>query len=132
MPMIAVAGGTPYYVLMDGNRRIGPKVVQSRTGTECSAIYGFAGKSLYDKFCAQSQQTLMPYPLLKGYLRNHIGSPGDDVELVVLDAAGPGEPFLHAATMAAVLEAQEKRTPHVTAAFRLIFDQQAHVYRVEA
>ena len=33
--------------------------------------------------------------------------------------------------MAAVLEAQENQTTHVTAAYRLIFDQEANAYRVE-
>jgi hypothetical protein len=50
---------------------------------------------------------------------------------VVLDAAGPRDPFLQAATMEAVLEAQENRTTHVNAAYRLMFDQKANAYRVE-
>jgi hypothetical protein len=33
--------------------------------------------------------------------------------------------------MEAVLEAQENRTTHVTAAYRLMFDQEAKAYRVD-
>ena len=54
--------------------------------------------------CANSQQALRPYPLVKGYLRNQIDAPGDSLQLVVIDAASPCEPCLHAATIEAVLE----------------------------
>ena len=130
MSMIAAVAGTPHYVLMDENRRIGPTVVPLRSGGECSPIYGFSDKGPYDKFCMNSELALTPYPLVKVYLRSQAGAPGDGLQLVVLDAAGPGDPFLHAATMEAVLEAQENRTTHVTAAYRLMFDQEANAYRV--
>ncbi len=131
MPTCGADASTPCYVLMDGNRRIGPIVLRRHTGIACSAMYGFAEKGRYDKFCTNSELELKPYPLVKGYLRNQVRPAGDGLDLVVLDADGPGEPYLHAATMAAVLEAQEKRTAHVAAEYRLIFDQQANAYRVE-
>ena len=131
MPMSAVLCATPYYVLMDGSRRIGPKAVPLLSGIECSPIYGFSDKGPYDKFCTNSELALTPYPLVKVYLRSRAGTPGDGLQLVVLDAAGPRDPYLHAATMEAVLEAQENRTTHVTVAYRLIFDQEADAYRVE-
>ena len=131
MPMSTVAASTPNYVLIDGNLRIGPKVVPLDAGTECSAIYGFSDKGPYDKFCTNSQQALKPYPLVKGYLRNQMDAPGDSLKLVVIDAAGPSEPYLHAATIEAVLEAQESRAAHVTAAYRLTFDEEANAYRVD-
>jgi hypothetical protein len=131
MPMSAVLGATPYYVLMDGKRRIGPSVVQLQTGAECSPIYGFSDKDAYDKFCVNSQLVLTPYPLVKGYLRNLIGAPDDGLKLVVVDAAGPSESCLQAATMQVVLEAQENRMTHVTTAYLLVFDQEAEAYRVE-
>ena len=127
----SVVGGTPYYVLMDGFHRIGPAVVKLHTGFECSPVYGFSGKNAYDKFCTNSQLALKPYPLVKGYLRNQARAPSDGLNLVVLDAAGPRDVCLHAATMEAVLEAQEKRTTHVTAEYRLILDQTASTYRVD-
>ena len=49
----------------------------------------------------------------------------------MIDGAGPCEPYLHAATMEAVLEAQESRAAHVTAAYRLTFDEEANAYRVD-
>jgi hypothetical protein len=131
MSMIAAVAGTPHYVLLDANRRIGPTVVPLRSGSECSPIYGFSDKGPYDKFCMNSERALTPYPLVKVYLRSQAGAPGDGLQLVVLDAAGPGDPILYAATKEAVLEAQENRMNHVTVAYRLIFDQEADAYRVE-
>ena len=131
MPMIAEVAATPYYVLMDGNHRIGPKVVQLPSENECAPIYGFSDKGSFEKFCSNSQLALTPYPLIKVYLRSQADTPGDGLKLVVVDAAGPAEPYLHAATIEAVLEAQANRTTHVTAAYHLIFDQGANAYRVE-
>ena len=131
MSMIAAVAGTPHYVLLDAIRRIGPTVVPLRSGGECSPIYGFSDKGPYDKFCMNSELALTPYPLVKVYLRSQAGAPGDGLQLVVLDAAGPGDPFLHAATMEAVLEAHENRMSHVAVAYRLVFNQQAEAYRVE-
>jgi hypothetical protein len=131
MPMSAVVAGTPCYVLMDGNRRIGPQVMQLRSGRACSPVYGFSDKGPYDKFCTNCQLSLTPYPLVKVYLRDQAGTLGDCLKLVVLDAPGPREHNLHAATMEAVLEAQENRMSHVTAGYRLIFDEEADAYRVD-
>ena len=131
MSTSAVVGDTPYYVLMDGNCRIGPRMVWLRTETECLAIYGFADKGPYDRFCIHSELGLKPYPLVKGYLRDQLDVPGDRLKLVVVDASGPCEPFLYAATMGAVLEAHEKRETEVVMAYRLVFDQQANAYRVQ-
>lgn len=131
MSMNEVVASTPCYVLMDGNHRIGPKVVQLQSGIECTTIYGFSGKHPYDKFCMNSQLALTPYPLVRGYLQNQTGEAGDKVKLVVLDATGPCESYLQATSMEAVLEAQVSRTAHVTVEYRLIFDQDANDYRVE-
>ncbi len=131
MPISEVVAGTPYYVLMDGNHRIGPEVMQLHSGIECSPIYGFSDKYTYDEFCMNCQLALTPYPLVKAYLRNQAGAPGDGLKLVVLDAAGPREDFVHAVPMEAVLEAQENQTSHMTAAYRLVFVKEARAYRVE-
>ncbi len=131
MPMTAVLGATPYYVLMDENCRIGPSVVPLQTGTKCLAIYGFSDKELYDTFCSNSELELQPYPLVKGYLRSQVDSPDDGLKLVVFDAAGTRDACLYAATMDAVLEAQENRMTHVTATYQLMFDQAAQAYAIQ-
>ena len=125
--MSTVVIDTPYYVLMNDQRRIGPSVVQP----EWLPIYGFSDKEFYDKFCLNSELALTPYPLVKGYLREQIDVSGDGVNLVVVDATGPGTPYLRAATMAAVLVAHENRSIHLNATHRLKFDQRAHAYREE-
>jgi hypothetical protein len=129
--MIAVVADTPYYVLLQGNRRIGPNVLPSLLGIECLPIYGFSNKGPYDKFCANSQLALTPYPLVKDYLQTQTEIRGKGPKLVVLDPVGPREPHICAATMEAVLEAQEDRTTHVAVTHQLTFDEEADAYRVE-
>ena len=97
----------------------------------CSVIYGFSDKGPYDRFCGNSDLALRPYPLVEGYLRNQVGVLGGDLKLIVLDADGPRERCLHAATMEAVLEAQENRAAGVNTGYRLILDPKADAYRVE-
>jgi len=127
-----VTAETPYYVLMEDNRRIGPKVVPPSLDGMCVPIYAFSGKGPYDKFCQNTEQQLRPFPLVKAYLRNQAETAGEGLKLVVIDATGPCEPCVHAATMEAVLAAHENRTAQVTAAHSLVFDQNANAYRVQA
>jgi hypothetical protein len=131
LPMTEVVLSTPYYILMNQNCHIGPEIIPLHSGVNCKPIYGFSDKNSYDKFCLQSQQALTPYPLVKGFLRNQAGAPNNSLNLVVIDSAGPREPYLHAATMKTVLEAQENRTTHVTSDYRLVFEQEDNAYRVE-
>lgn len=116
---------------MEANRRIGPEVAPISPGTACTAIFGFSEKGPYDTFCTNCERALTPYPLIKGYLRTEVGAAGGGLKLVVIDAAGPRETHMRAATIEAVLEAQEKRATHVTAAYQLTFDQEAGGYRVD-
>ncbi|MCU0962515.1 MAG: cyclic beta 1-2 glucan synthetase [Pirellulaceae bacterium] len=128
---IAVVAGTPKYVLMEGNRRIGPMVLQSDVGVSCAPIFGFSAADAYARFRLNCEQALTPYPLVKVYLRMQAGDAGDAHKLIVVDAPGPREPRLHAATMAAVLEAHEQGAAQVTATYELVFDQEAGAYRVQ-
>lgn len=130
MPTTATFVDTPYYVLMDGKRRFGPEVVPLLSGTMCLAVYGFSDKDHYDNFCTKSQVALTPYPLTKFYLQEQADGPGGGLNLVVVDAAGPDEPCLQAGTIEAVLQGQENRVPHVTAAYHLTLDPEADAYRV--
>ena len=131
MTMSAVAVSTPIYVLIDNTLRIGPKVVALDTGVACAPIYGFSGKGPYDQFCSNSQQALKPYPLVKLYLQSQLDAADDSLKLVVLDATGPHDPYLHAATIEAVLEAQANGAATVVAAYGLIFDDVANAYRMQ-
>ena len=129
--MNALLANTSYYVLLDGARRLGPKLLPLHGGTECVAIYGFSDKQPYDLFCANCDLPLTPYPLVKGYLINQIADSGDTIQLVVVDAAGPQEAQLNAATMDSVLEAMEQDANQVTLSFRLTLDPESQAYRVE-
>lgn len=128
---------TPYYVLMDQKTPFGPTVSDPILNVEYTAIFGFSDKAPYDSFCRECSLPLTPYPLVKGYLRNQLGTSGHDdasercVKLVILDASGPRAPNVHAATMLAVLEAQEKGTAHVTSTQNLTFHPETHAYHFE-
>lgn len=122
---------TPSDVLMDGKQPIGPVLLPLDSGKACIAIYGFSSKRLYDAYCEKSEQALAPYPLVKGYLRNQLENATDTILLVVVDAVGPDESHLNAATMQSVLEAQETRSSQLAVSFRLSRDEPSHAYRVE-
>ena len=123
---------TPCDVLLDGEQRLGPKLLALPDGPKYEAIYGFSSKESYDLFCANSDQPFIPYPLVKGYLKNQIADSGDTVQLVVVDAPGPQETQLNAATMNSVLEAQEQKANHVTVSFRLMLDRESQAYRLKS
>ena len=122
---------TPNDVLLDGKQRIGPELLALPSGKVCIAIYGFSGKQSYDAFCEMSERALTPYPLVKGHLQNQLEDAGDTLLLVVVDAVGPDESHLNAATMQSVLEAQETRSSQLAVSFRLSRDEPSHAYRVE-
>ena len=122
---------TPCDVLFDDKQRLGPKLLALPGEPEYEAIYGFSSKESYDLFIANSDLPLIPYPLVKGYLKNQIAESGDTVHLVVVDAAGPQETELIAATMNSVLEAVKQNANQVTLSLRLMLDRESQDYRVE-
>ena len=124
MPTIVEAADTPIYVLMDGSRRIGPQVVGV---TPEVFVYGFSGKAPYDKFCASCELSLQPYPLVKGYLKNQVAA--GCATFIAIDADGPRQTVLDAATAEAVLEAQEHRSLQVATVCRLTYDEELNAYR---
>ena len=121
---------TPQYVLLDVNRRIGPKLKPSDSKTGHTAIYGFTDKSFYDAFRLNTTQPLIPYPLVKRYLTKMIEDAGDTLSLIVIDASGPSELTLHAAAIADVLEAHVKGDKKVSATHQLTFDAASSSYKV--
>ena len=117
--------------MLDDEQRLGPKLLAQPGGPQYEAIYGFSSKESYDLFCANSDQPFIPYPLVKGYLKNRIADSGDTVQLVVIDAPGPQETQVNAATMKSVLEAVEQKANQVTLSFRLTLDRESQAYCVE-
>ena len=129
--MNATTVNTPLYVLLDGKLRIGPSLSAPLSGPEYTATYSFSDKQPYDLFCTHYKRALTPYPLVKGYLRSQIAESDDVVPLVVVDATGPDEAHLDAATMESVLEAMEQQASQVSISHRLILDHESRTYRVE-
>ena len=131
MSMNEILVNTPCDVLLVDQQRLGPKLLAAPGGIPYEAIYGFSSKQSYDLFRANSDLPLIPYPLVKGYLKNQIAESADTIHLVVVDATGPQEIELNAVTMNSVLAAQERQSNQVTVSFRLRMDQEAKAYRVE-
>ena len=67
--MTALLVKTPSYVLLDGKHPLGPNLLRPNDGPEAVAFYGFSDKPPYDRFCANCELALRPYPLVKGDLK---------------------------------------------------------------
>lgn len=126
---------TPCYVLKSGNLPIYPTINFVDPDTNCVCVYGFSGKPIYDKFIKRAGQLLTPYPLVKGFLANQIAevgsteSKGASLSLVILDATDYEQPVLSAATMAAILLAQQEKAKQVPVEFELVFDSETTSYQ---
>jgi hypothetical protein len=121
---------TPNYVLLNEKIRISPTVMPLRSGRKCIALYGFSDKTPYDSFRDSSKLILTPFPLVKGYLQTLIDSDSDDLHLVILDACGPIETRVYAATMDAVLAAQKSQVGTVVVQYTLAFNEESNSYQV--
>lgn len=97
--MIAVIAGTQNHVLMEALRPIGPNVLLLLAGVECSPIHVFSDIGPYGTSHADSQLASTPDPSVKCYLQSQTETTAGGRRLVVVDAAGPGEPLLYAAPM---------------------------------
>ena len=122
---------TPNYVLLNEKIRLAPIVLPLRSGRICSALYGFSDKAPYDLFRANSELALTPFPLVKVYLRTLLETGSENLHLVIVDATGPTDTTIRAATMEAVLEAHMAQSSMVLAEYSLTFDAAAHGYRVD-
>lgn len=122
---------TPNYVLLFDKQKIGPSVIDSEATAYGVVVYGFTDEVGYRAFMANSQKLLMPYPLVKTYLRDQLSDHGTDLKLVVVDAAGPQELQVKAVTMQAVLNALEAKSTHMTATHDLEYVPADDSYRVK-
>ena len=129
MPKFSADSSTPTYVLMNEGRPIGPRLTPD-SNEKCDVIYGFSNKAAYDRFQSNSDLALTPYPLVKTYLCKRMESTDKDHKLVAIDVQGPLDPNVAAATMATVLDAQDKRLHHVTSDYLLTFDEEASAYQL--
>ena len=122
---------TPNYVLLFDKQKIGPSVVDSDAAAYGVVVYGFTDEVGYRAFMANSQRLLMPYPLVKTYLRDQLSDHATDLKLVVVDAPGPHELHVKAVTMQAVLTALEEKSTHITATHDLEYVPADDSYRVK-
>jgi hypothetical protein len=127
----AETASTPQYVLLNGKTRIAPTILALQSGRNCLALYGFSDKAPYDLFRQASELALTPFPLVKVYLRTLLETNSNDLHLVILDASGPADERLRAATMQSVLDAQLAQTASVPAQYSLRFDAPSNSYRVD-
>lgn len=121
---------TPYYFLLEGKSRIKPLVVPKHSGPGYCVYYAFSDKPQYDLFQANSNRALVPYPLVSTFLMECISLGEDQEQLLVIDAVGPQDAVLHAATMRSVLNSHASRDEHVGIAFRLTKREGDQAYAV--
>ena len=102
--------------------------------TNCTCVYGFSDKTIFDEFIKNAKQPLTPYPLVQGYLANQIaeaesaGKNGAGIGLIILDATDPKQPTVSAATMKAVLAAQQEKATQVQVELQLVFNSETGGY----
>ncbi len=121
---------TPRYLLLNEGQRIRPQVALLPSGLKWSFFYGFSNKDRFDTFISNSPLHLVPHPLVKVHLRNDLEAQGVDLTLVVIDASGPGDSEIVAATIEVVLQAHEDQLSQIIAAYRMTFDQKTETYQV--
>ena len=125
---------TPKYVLRDEGQPVHTTINFEDPKTSCTCVYGFSDKRIFDEFNKNAKQHLTPYPLVQGYLTNQIaeaetaGMQGIGIGLVILDATDPTQAVVSAATMAAVLGAQQEKTKQVPIELELVFSSETGGY----
>ena len=125
---------TPKYVLRSEGQPFHSKIESGDPKMSCAFIYGFSDKAIYDKFIKNAKQPLTPYPLVQGYLASQIAeaNSADTGEvsgrLVVIDATDPTQTIVFAATMAAVLAAQQEKAKQVSIELELTFNPETGGY----
>ena len=130
MPTTSEIAATPRYFLLENKDPIGPAVVSASPENGCFAVYGFSGKPAYDRFVANSDRELRPYPLMKGYLQKQTAEEGHELRLVVLDAHHPSQQTITAVTTNSALIAQSTSAAHIDSEYQLNFDSRASAYRI--
>ncbi|MDB4766218.1 hypothetical protein OAG71_00875 [bacterium] len=127
---------TPLYVLRSDNQTFSPTITSDEAITDCVCIYGFSDKPIYDQFIKSTDQLLTPYPLVGGYLENRIeeeAATGEKtfLRLIILDATDISQKSVSAATMAAVLSAQQEKNDQTPIDFELTFDPATSSYTMQ-
>ncbi len=128
--MVIGSAKIPQYILRDGSNFASPLVFQTSFEIGSTVLYGFSDKHEYDAFISSSELSLMPYPLVSGYLERRLDS--NSLQLVVLDADSFHQTPLQAATFHAVLDSLRKKVHTVPVTHRLMIDIAGTSYRVEA
>lgn len=130
MPTMSETFPTPRYLLLEGKNPIGPAVETALSDNSCLAVYGFSGKPAYDRFIANSDRELRPYPLMKGYLHKQTAAEGTELRLVILDADHTNQTKISAASMNSTLNAQSTSSVQIDSEYQLSFDLQLSAYRL--
>ena len=123
---------TPRYLLRQGLVPISPSMVQTADGPQVEAFFGFSGQSTYAAFIVESPTGMTPYPLVKRFLQTRIDLAADTLRLMVMDATGPKQARIFAATMRAVSEAFDSKMDSVEATHELLRDDASGQYKAHA
>ncbi|GAA4441751.1 hypothetical protein GCM10023155_47950 [Bremerella cremea] len=122
---------TPKYVLMDEQKRVGPRLEEGISHSSYRVIYGFSDSHAYERFRSHNTNDYRPYPLVKGYLREQLQSDSERIGLIVLNAVSACDEQLNAAAMDNVLQALEASEAKVSSRYRLTYDAATLAYQVD-
>jgi hypothetical protein len=129
-PGTSTSAPTPHYVLLNEKQRIGPTVDASKISDRLLVVYGFSDKGPYDQFCSNWPTLLTPYPLVQRYLSDQMDSTDYDLRLVVIDATGPDQPHIYAATMESTLSALHESSETIEITHCLSYDSETSAYTI--
>jgi hypothetical protein len=132
MTSIRSSVATPRYLLLGSDGPVGPDVTEFTSDTGSLAVFGFSSKEYYDRFCAASELTLRPYPLMKGHLKKSPEFTGKRITLICVDPGGPADVEFQATAAESLLLAIETGSDQVAVDFHLIGGQQGVAYALKA
>lgn len=123
---------TPRFVLKEALQAAGPKLARVNSITQPTVIYGFSSKPEFDRFIANCERSLMPYPLIKGFLQNRIDANGDPLQLIVIDVGSEAQEVLYAAEFESVLHAIQHKLNTVPYSHSLSLNPSTSEYCISA
>ncbi|HIE95427.1 MAG TPA: hypothetical protein EYG03_11160 [Planctomycetes bacterium] len=131
MPVTATVADTPRYALIHRRRPRSPEVGAIRSATERSAIRGFSGTDIRDRFCGISSAQLPSYPLGGSVLRDRANAADGSRTLWVMGIIGAVRRSLSAATLRVASAAHELNSLWPGSDGRFSFDRKTNACFVD-
>lgn len=121
---------TPHYLLLNGDEKIGPEIVQYHSTSNFFPLYAFSSRLHYDLFTRNSNMELQPYTLVAKFLDSRIQNATHYEQVLIIDACGPFDDEVKAATFENVYLALIHDNENVEASYHLIRKPDSCLYSV--